>query len=498
MTNFDFLKDIPQFAAFADVAVAAEKILMIDPEASVMNCRRAMEFAVKWMYSVDDMLVMPYQDKLVSLLNTEEFKGIVDADILRRMDFIRRVANQVAHTGRKLTLDQAKLCLENLYIFLDFVAYCYSDDYQEGQFDAGLPEQNQEILAAETAFPDIDLEALIAENKALKAELTSRREEQKQTYVPKPLELSEYATRKQYIDTMLIDAGWMEGKNWLNEVEVYGMPNKSGSGFADYVLYDDAHRPLAVIEAKKTCADVASGRQQAELYADSLERQYGRRPVIFLTNGFETRIVDGQYPERQVSCIYSRRDLEKWFNLKTMRGDLGSVRIDKKIAGRYYQEEAIKAVCESFDKKNRRKALLVMATGSGKTRTVIALCDVLLQNGWVKNILFLADRTSLVTQAKRSFVNMLPDLSVANLCEEKSNLHAHCIFSTYQTMINCIDATRDEDVRSTINTKTFSRILMHRLLVLLRRRKMRSIKIPTAFLSWRRACRLTVMSWHRR
>ena len=445
VTNFDFLKDIPQFAAFADVAVAAEKILMIDPEASVMNCRRAMEFAVKWMYSVDDMLVMPYQDKLVSLLNTEEFKGIVDADILRRMDFIRRVANQVAHTGRKLTLDQAKLCLENLYIFLDFVAYCYADDYQEGQFDAGLLEQNQEILAAETAFPDIDLEALITENKALKAELTSRREEQKQTYVSKPLELSEYATRKQYIDTMLIDAGWMEGKNWLNEVEVYGMPNKSGSGFADYVLYDDAHRPLAVIEAKKTCADVASGRQQAELYADSLERQYGRRPVIFLTNGFETRIVDGQYPERQVSCIYSRRDLEKWFNLKTMRGDLGSVRIDKKIAGRYYQEEAIKAVCESFDKKNRRKALLVMATGSGKTRTVIALCDVLLQNGWVKNILFLADRTSLVTQAKRSFVNMLPDLSVANLCEEKSNLHAHCIFSTYQTMINCIDATRDED-----------------------------------------------------
>ena len=445
MTNFDFLKDIPQFAAFADVAVAAEKILMIDPEASVMNCRRAMEFAVKWMYSVDDMLVMPYQDKLVSLLNTEEFKGIVDADILRRMDFIRRVANQVAHTGRKLTLDQAKLCLENLYIFLDFVAYCYADDYQEGQFDAGLLEQNQEILAAETAFPDIDLEALIAENKALKAELTSRREEQKQTYVPKPLELSEYATRKQYIDTMLIDAGWMEGKNWLNEVEVYGMPNKSGSGFADYVLYDDAHRPLAVIEAKKTCADVASGRQQAELYADSLERQYGRRPVIFLTNGFETRIVDGQYPERQVSCIYSRRDLEKWFNLKTMRGDLGSVRIDKKIAGRYYQEEAIKAVCESFDKKNRRKALLVMATGSGKTRTVIALCDVLLQNGWVKNILFLADRTSLVTQAKRSFVNMLQNLSCTNLVEEKDNYNAHCVFSTYQTMINCIDVVNDKE-----------------------------------------------------
>lgn len=208
------------------------------------------------------------------------------------------------------------------------------------------------------SFPDIDLEALIAENKALKAELTSRREEQKQTYVPKPLELSEYATRKQYIDTMLIDAGWMEGKNWLNEVEVYGMPNKSGSGFADYVLYDDAHRPLAVIEAKKTCADVASGRQQAELYADSLERQYGRRPVIFLTNGFETRIVDGQYPERQVSCIYSRRDLEKWFNLKTMRGDLGSVRIDKKSPEGIIRKRRSRQYAKALIKRTEEKHCL--------------------------------------------------------------------------------------------------------------------------------------------
>ena len=446
MTNFDFLKKQPQFDSFANVAISAEKILHIDMEASVINCRRAMEFAIKWMYSVDGSLVMPYQDTLVSLMSTEEFRDIVDPDLWRRLDFIRKVGNNAAHNGKKITLDQAKLCLENLYIFLDFVAYCYAKDYTEGEFHAELlEEQKQPVLEEVPPISEIDLKALIAENQTLKEQLTARREEQQQTYVPKPLDLSEYKTRKIYIDTMLMDAGWTEGKNWINEVELPGMPNKSEVGYADYVLYDDAHRPLAVIEAKRTCVDVAKGRQQAKLYADILEKQYGRRPVIFLTNGFDTRIDDGQYPERKVSMIYSKRDLEKWFNLQSMKTSLKNITVDKNIAGRYYQEGAVKAVCDSFGNKNRRKALLVMATGSGKTRTVISLCDVLLQHGWVKNILFLADRNSLVTQAKRSFVNLLPDLSVTNLCEEKDNYQAHCVFSTYQTMMNCIDSVKDEE-----------------------------------------------------
>ena len=292
---------------------------------------------------------------------------------------------------------------------------------------------------------DLDFEKLIAENKALKEELTARRSEQKQSYVPKPLDITEYKTRKLYIDTMLQDSGWTEGRDWINEVELLGMPNQAETGYADYVLYDDMQKPLAVIEAKRTCADVSKGRQQAKLYADILEQQYGRRPVIFLTNGFETRIDDGQYPERKVASIYSKRDLEKLFNLRRMRTSLKHVMVDKNIAGRYYQEGAIKAVCNAFDNKNRRKALLVMATGSGKTRTVIALCKVLLEHGWVKNILFLADRNSLVTQAKRSFVNLLPDLSVTNLCEEKDNFAAHCVFSTYQTMYHVIDNAKDDE-----------------------------------------------------
>lgn len=445
MTNFDFLTSAPQFNSFSTVAVSAERILHIDPAACVLNCRRCMEFAVKWMYSVDGSLVLPYDDRLVSLMDNEDFRDIVGQDIWRRMKLIRTLGNTAAHTGKKITEEQAALCLENLYVFLDFVAYCYAEHYTEGQFDRSLLTQPAETPAAPVQeVPEVDLAALMAENAALKEQLTARRAEQQQTYVPKPLDLSEYKTRKIYIDTMLTDAGWTEGKDWLNEVELPGMPNKSEVGYADYVLYGDDGRPLAVIEAKRTCVDVSKARQQAKLYADLLEKKYHRRPVIFLTNGFETRIDDGAYPERKVATIYSKRDLEKLFNLRTMRTSLKNVMVDKQIAGRYYQESAIKAVCDSFDRRNRRKALLVMATGSGKTRTVIALCDVLLQHGWVKNILFLADRNSLVTQAKRSFVNLLPDLSVTNLCEEKDNYTAHCVFSTYQTMMNCIDAVKDE------------------------------------------------------
>lgn len=464
VTNFDYLKTEPKFSTFADVAISAEKIILMDAQASILNSRRAMEFALKWMYSVEKKLEMPYQDTLQSLMNAEYFRQIVGQDIWKRMEYIRRCGNNVAHTNKKLGRDEALLCLENLFIFLDFLAHCYSPNHEERIFNReiitsriekakgsreaanAIKEEltkEQERIARQT----LDLQKLMDENAALKEELSARRQEKQQTYVPKPLDLSEYETRKLYIDSMLMDAGWQEGKDWINEVELHGMPNKSEVGFADYVLYDDMHRPLAVIEAKRTCADVSKGRKQAKIYADILEKRYHRRPVIFLTNGFETRIIDGQYPERKCSFIYSKRDLEKWFNLLTMRTSLKHIMVNKDIAGRYYQEAAIKAVCDSFDEKNRRKALLVMATGSGKTRTVIALCDVLLKAGWVKNILFLADRNSLVMQAKRSFVNMLPNLSCTNLVEEKDNYTAHCVFSTYQTMINCIDSVKDNDLK---------------------------------------------------
>ncbi|MBR2028850.1 MAG: DEAD/DEAH box helicase family protein [Oscillospiraceae bacterium] len=445
MTNFDFLKQDEQFASFADVAITAEKILHIDADSCVINCRRAMEFAVKWMYSADSSLVMPpYQENLRGLMNDSDFRDIVGEDIWQRMDLIRKVGNSSAHGSRKVSLDEAKLCLENLFIFLDFVSYCYSTEYEERTFNPALLGQHTAPVVVKDY--DVDFEKLVKENEQLKEELTATRQQRQQTYVPKPLDISEYKTRKIYIDYMLRDAGWTEGKDWFNEFELSGMPNQSEVGYADYVLFGQDNKPLAVLEAKRTCVDVSKGRQQAKLYADLLEKKYGRRPVIFLSNGFDTRIWDDKYyPERKVAAVYSRRDLEKLFNLRTLKTSLKNVYVNRNIAGRYYQEAAIKAVCKSFDTDNRRKALLVMATGSGKTRTVMALCDVLLQHGWVKNILFLADRNSLVTQAKRSFVNLLPDLSVTNLCEEKDNYDAHCVFSTYQTMMNVIDNVKDED-----------------------------------------------------
>lgn len=446
MTNFDFLKSEKDFAVFADVAIKAEEIFHIDAEASVMNCRRAMEFAVKWMYSVDAGLKKPdYDDSLNTLISTEEFRKIVDSSMLNRMHFIRKMGNIVAHGGKKVSEAQARLCLENLFYFLDFVAYCYAESYTEKQYDEKLADKQTETFADNSV--EINFEKLLAENAALKEELTRRRAVQEISYCAKE-EHSEYETRKLYIDVALSDAGWIENKNWVNEYKLLGMPNASSVGRADYVLFGDDGKPLAVVEAKKTCIDPAVGRQQAKIYADLLEKEFGQRPVIFLTNGYDTRIWDDRYyPERKVSGIYSKRDLERLFNLRAQRTSLRYVTVNEGIAGRYYQKAAIKAVCEAFDERNRRKALLVMATGSGKTRTVIGLIDILLQHGWIKNVLFLADRTALVTQAKRAFVNLLPDFSVTNLCESKNDPSECGIFSTYQTMMNCIDNVKDDEGR---------------------------------------------------
>ena len=169
MTNFDFLKGDPQFSGFADAAIAAEKILPIDAATAALDCRRAMEFAVKWMYSVDSSLVKPWDDKLISLMSTEEFHDIVDGDLWRRMDFIRKRGNDAAHGSRSISREQAELCLENLFLFLDFVAYCYGTSYQEKKFDASLLTQQPAAPVAQPALPDVDLDALIKENAELKA-----------------------------------------------------------------------------------------------------------------------------------------------------------------------------------------------------------------------------------------------------------------------------------------------------------------------------------------
>lgn len=273
-------------------------------------------------------------------------------------------------------------------------------------------------------------------------------------------EISEYQTRKTLIDKSLRDAGWIENQDWFNEYELPGMPNQSKVGYADYVLFGDKGRPLAVIEAKRTSRDPAVGRHQAELYADLLESKFHHRPIIFLTNGYETYILDGCYQERKVWGVYCKRDLEKLYNLRSNRKTkLSDASINDAISNRYYQKGAIKAVCSAFE-GNQRRALLVMATGSGKTRTVISLVDVLLREGWVRNILFLADRTSLVSQAAKSFTELLPALPSSNICKKGCDLHARCILSTYQTMYNLIDVAREKDGSRTYSNGHFDLIIL--------------------------------------
>ena len=162
--------------------------------------------------------------------------------------------------------------------FHGLIAYCYADEYEEHSFDKSLLEEKPaEPIKTIPAETELKLEELMKENAALREELTARREEQKQSYVPKPLDISEFETRKAYIDAMLQDAGWSEGKDWINEYVIPGMQNKSETGRADYVLFGDDGRILAVIEAKRTCVDVSKAREQAEIYAKLIEEKQKRK-----------------------------------------------------------------------------------------------------------------------------------------------------------------------------------------------------------------------------
>ena len=222
------------------------------------------------------------------------------------------------------------------------------------------------------------------------------------------------------------------------------MPNETGIGYVDYVLFGANGKPLAVVEAKRTSKDPEVGRKQAILYADCLEQQYGVRPVIYYTNGFKTLIIDGLgYPTRQVQGFHTQEDLLVLLQRRG-RNAITDLQISDEITNREYQKRAIRAICEHFNTMHRR-GLLVMATGTGKTRVSISLCDVLMRNGWAKSILFLADRTALVKQAHKNFTKLLPSATTCVLNETKEpDMNARIMFSTYQTMINYIDTEQKQ------------------------------------------------------
>jgi len=433
MTNFDFLRSDPQFDGFARVAISAERILHIDPAACALNCRRAMEFAVKWLYSVDASLSMPDDDRLVRLMDSRPFRELVGEDLWKKMKLIRTLGNNAAHDGDKISREQAELCLENLFDFMDFIAYCYSTNYKRKPFDPSLVDAHGEEEAAAEAV-EIQLERLMAENAALRAGLSARRETQRQSYVPRPLDHAEYTTRKIYIEALLLDAGWTLGKDCITDVHLE-------LGEADYILYGRDNSPLAIIEARRSCVDIAKGRQQAELCADLLQKEHGRRPVIFLTDGFDIYINDGS--ERRIAAFYSHPDLERRLGLTNAA--LTDAAAATGIADRKYQREAVEAACDTYS-RGQRRALLAMASGSGKTRIAAALCELMLRLGRAKNILYLAENRTLAAQAKNTFARIFPDLTATNLCCEIGS-GSPLIFATWQAMAENIDSLEDEQGR---------------------------------------------------
>ena len=453
MSNFSFLDKHEYYSSFSSACVEAERSFLVSYSVAAMSVRKALELSVKWLYSFDQDLEMPYDERLSPMIHHHSFRDLIDMRLFDGLKFIKDLGNRAVHRSSPIKKEQALYALKCLYDFISWIDYCYSDKCHNQPFDETLiPDSKQESknleelqkIQVELDSRDRKLEELIKENEALRSGMAEKREENVQSRNFQFTEISEYETRKLFIDLELESEGWTIGKDCILEEEVTGMPNTSETGYVDYVLYGDNGKPLALIEAKRTSVDPRQGKTQAKLYADCLEAKYGIRPIIFYTNGFQYYLWDdASYSERRVSGIYTKDDLEWTHYKRANKKALSNVKINDDISNRPYQKMAIQSVCDSFE-RGARKALLVMVTGSGKTRTAISLTDVLLKNGWVKNILFLADRRNLVKQAKGHFSTLLPELSLCNMLDSKDSPESKMVFSTYPTMMNAIDDTKNQ------------------------------------------------------
>lgn len=462
MSNFDFVREtLP--SVHADCA-RAESYLLSDPRSAVFYSRRAVEEIVWHLYDVLG-LTTPYQNDLAARIGDAAFRAKVGVGIANKMTLIRKVGNQAVHELTPIPPQAALQVLRELHHVVVWTAFHNSPNPQAvpttAQFDPGLaakaaPLSRGELVKLAAKFKAQDeahTKALAekdelsaakdAEIAELKAQIAAA---QAANIAPDNHDYSESDTRDLFIDVLLAEAGWPLGDERDREYEVTGMPG-GGQGFVDYVLWGADGLPLAVVEAKRTTKSAQIGQQQAKLYADCLEAQFGRRPVIFYTNGYEHWLWDDAagYPPRDVQGFYTRDELELMIQRRQTRLPLSDAQVSTEIAGRPYQVRAIKAVGDVFDRK-QREALLVMATGSGKTRTVIALVDQMQKANWTKRVLFLADRKALVRQAANAFKAHLPGSATVNLVTEK-NADGRVYVSTYPTMMNLINAVDDDGRR---------------------------------------------------
>lgn len=476
-SNFAYLLDKKGYSEFAQAAVEAEKALAISPASVAIHARKALELGVKFIYSVEPSLTIPYKDNLSALIHNYCFKDMIGLNLFHLIKFIVRLGNVAVHSGSPVQAEDAILSLRNLHSFCDWIDYSYSEDYQQVEFDVNiLPKpasesQNKQQLQKMADALDKKSQSL-EELKKLNEDLMNQLQELKQVNIQQRVfqvdEISEAETRNRYIDLALMEAGWriagaqVKLPNCYTEVPVAGMPNNSGNGYVDYVLYGQDQMPLAVVEAKKTSVDAMAGSYQAKLYADCLGKQYGRRPLIFTTNGFEIFYTNDfrQEARRQISGFLTQDELQLEMERRRTRKPLYHIEIDENITNRPYQKEAVITACEEIENYHR-KLLIVQATGTGKTRVSISLVDVLLKHNYVKNILFLADRTALVRQAMRNYVDLLPNLTCCNLTENKEDpQQCRMIFSTYPTIMNAIDSNRLKDGRRLFTPGHFDLIIL--------------------------------------
>ncbi|MBA2524291.1 MAG: DEAD/DEAH box helicase family protein [Pyrinomonadaceae bacterium] len=461
MSNFLFLET--EWPDLHSSARKVESLVHTDTRACCFYARRTLELAVDWLYQNDADLKQPYETHLSALIYEPTFKDNLPKNIFLKVRAIKEIGNQAVHSKRDITETDALRATKELFHFLYWLAHCYTRrstaEYQGLNFEetkvparrVSVPvhtfKQLQE-MAEELKARDAEAAKLQRARVDTDAEITRLREEvaeakRQNQLVPDTHDYSEAETRNYFIDLMLHEAGWALDKAEDREYEVSGMPNAQNKGFVDYVLWGDDGKPLAVVEAKRTSKDPRIGQQQAKLYADCLEQKFGRRPIIFYTSGYTTWLWDDlNYPPREVQGFYKKVELELLIQRRTTRRDLGSEQINKEIVERHYQEASIRRIAEEFN-NNQRKALIVMATGAGKTRTVIALCDLLQRCNWVKRVLFLADRVALVKQAANAFKQHLPDSSPVNLVTDKKETGSRVYLSTYPTMMNLINDMDD-------------------------------------------------------
>ena len=462
MSNFAFVRQT--LPSVHEDCARAESYLHSDPRSACFYSRRVVEEVVGYLYDVLSLRI-PYRDDLAARIGDSAFKAKVPQGITQKMTMIRKTANTAVHENRQIRPEVSLAVVREVFHVVVWVSYHYSAQPDSvplhAQFDPKLAaraaplsrEQFAQIAAKFRAQDEARAKALAEKDELLAArdaeiaDLQAKIAAAQADAKPDDRDYTESDTRDRFIDQLLLEAGWPLDQDRDREYEVTGMPNATGKGFVDYVLWGADGLPLAVVEAKRTTKSPEVGQKQAELYADCLEKRFGRRPVIFYTNGYEHRIWDdaGGYPPREIDGFYTAAELELLIQRRHTRIPLATTPVNSGIAGRPYQVRAIKAVGDAFDSK-QREALLVMATGAGKTRTVIALVDLLQKANWVKRVLFLADRTALVNQAANAFKEHLPGSTTVNLVTEKVT-DGRMYVSTYPTMMNLIDDTVDDQKR---------------------------------------------------